>query len=78
MQTQGSPFLKVAEAARVLRISSSTVKHLIAEGRLRAVNVGKPGRRPQWRIDPDQLSQIAPPQPPRISVCNLGEFEVDI
>ena len=42
----GSDLLKVAEVARIFRVSRSTVVRLIREGKLQAVRVGR-----SYRID---------------------------
>jgi excisionase family DNA binding protein len=58
-------FLKVGEAAEVLQVSPSKIKQYIMSGRLKAINVGQYGKRPQWRIHPDDLRNIKPEEPPR-------------
>lgn len=58
-------FLLVGEAAEILRVSPARIKQYIMSGRLKATNVGQRGRRPQWRIHPDDLQNIKPEEPPR-------------
>lgn len=59
-QLPASDFVKTDEAAKLLKISPNTVGELIRTGRLEAVNVGKPGKRPQYRIHRDALCSIKP------------------
>ena len=44
------------ELARALRVDVHTVLDWIKSGQLRAVNVGTPGKRPRWRIDPADVA----------------------
>ena len=50
----GSPteaFLRVEEAAAMLKLSSKTIRRLIARGDLRAVHIGRLVRIPSFEID---------------------------
>jgi excisionase family DNA binding protein len=44
------------ELARALRVDVHTILRWIRDGHLRAVNVGTPGKRPRWRIDPADVA----------------------
>ncbi len=44
------------ELARFYRVDVHTVHDWIKTGQLRAVNVGTPGKRPRWRIDPADVA----------------------
>jgi excisionase family DNA binding protein len=46
--------LTVAELAKLLRVGRSKIRRWIAEGQLRAVDLGDPGR-PRLVITPDRL-----------------------
>jgi hypothetical protein len=49
----------------MLQVSPAKIKQYIASGRLKATNVGQYGKRPQWRIHPEDLRNIKPEDPPR-------------
>jgi excisionase family DNA binding protein len=49
------PLLTVADAARLLGVSTKQVRRLIARGELPALRLGGPGS--AIRIDPDELRQ---------------------
>jgi len=53
--------LLVKDAATVMKVSPNTVLKWIASGRLKATNVGQPGKRPQYRIHPDALQTLGSP-----------------
>ena len=70
-------FLKVQEAAKELRVSPSRIKDWIISGRIRAINVGQYGKRPQWRIHVDDLRELKPEEQPRRTrrvVSSVVEF----
>lgn len=50
-------FISVAEAAFVLDCSANTVRRLIIDGRLPAIDVGSASKR-RWRIRQDDLGLI--------------------
>lgn len=56
--------LEINEAAKVAKVSSCTIRRLIAAGRLRASNYGTGTRRATWRIDPADLTAVTAPPPP--------------
>lgn len=51
--------LPITEAARLLGVSSSTVRRLIAAGRLRTINVGK-----ELRVPVAAIEEFVAPAPP--------------
>lgn len=53
-------FLGVPEAAKVLSVSPTKVTELIKSGRLEAVDVANRGKRPQYRIARESLSNVKP------------------
>lgn len=53
-------FLNVPQAAKLLGVSQSKISEFIRAGRLEATNVGKQGKRPQWRIHREALRSIKP------------------
>ena len=59
-------YLSVAECAALLAVDHKTVRRLIRDGRLPALDVGTPGR-PLYRINPDDVSRLrattTPPTP---------------
>lgn len=69
-------FLKVAEAAKALRVSRAKVCNWIIEGRLKAINVGLPGKRPQWRIHPEELRNIKPPAEKRRRIIDTHGIDI--
>jgi excisionase family DNA binding protein len=64
LNATGTKYLTVAEAAAILGISVETVRGLIHDKRLRAVNVGRGGRN-VYRIPADAVIEDArKPLPP--------------
>jgi excisionase family DNA binding protein len=60
----GPKYLTVAEAAAILNIGVETVRGLIHDKRIKAVNVGR-GKRAVYRIPADSLVEdAAKPLPP--------------
>jgi predicted site-specific integrase-resolvase len=51
-----STALTPPELAKQFRVDVHTVHGWIRTGELRAVNVGTPGKRPRWRIDPADVA----------------------
>jgi len=70
-------FLKVNEAARILRVSPSKIRQWIASSRMEAVNVADYGKRPQWRINPECLTPKPPPKQ-RIARKIVADKSIDI
>ncbi len=54
------------EAAKVLAVSQDKIYAWIREGRLSALNVANPGKRPQYRIPKEALLNIKEPYKPKI------------
>lgn len=80
MEPEG--YLLVKDAAKVLKVSPNTVLQWISIGRLRAINVGQPAKRPQYRIAREALQSlgepIAEPQPrKKIKPQDFGYSPVD-
>lgn len=48
--------LSVQDTAACMSRTPWWVRQLIANGELRAINVGGPGKAARWRIDPEDLS----------------------
>lgn len=46
-----------AEVAAILKLSPDTVRALILRGQLSALNLAKPGSRPQYRVTAEQLAE---------------------
>jgi excisionase family DNA binding protein len=57
MVTRERPYYSIAEAARVLNVSRSTVWRWIAAGRLKAIRLGPK----TIRITPDDLQRLMHP-----------------
>jgi len=54
-------FLTIAQACRFLQVCRNTLRAMIREGRVRALDLRRPGaRKPTWRID---LASLADPNP---------------
>jgi excisionase family DNA binding protein len=51
-------FYRVKQVAKLMQVSPKKVHRWIAEGNMRAINVGEPGRAPQWRIHEDDLRRV--------------------
>ena len=45
-----SDWLRTGDAARLLGVSTQTVRRLIADGALRAIDTARPGCRPSYRV----------------------------
>jgi excisionase family DNA binding protein len=50
--------LKIQEAAAQLNVHPNTVKNMMRDGRVRAVNLNPGGKRPTWRIVAASLEQF--------------------
>lgn len=62
-ETKGERRLVTTEAAGELAgVSESTIRRLIEQGRLKALNYGS-ALRPKWRIDTDDLWRVQDPTP---------------
>lgn len=48
----------VPEVAKALGVSGATVRAWIADGRVRAINVGAKATPPTWRVDRDSLAHF--------------------
>ena len=48
----------VPEAAKALGVSAATVRAWIADGRVRALNVGAKADAPTWRVDRESLARF--------------------
>lgn len=48
--------LEVKDAAEILGVTPWWTRRLIADGELRAINVGGPDRAARWRVDPEDLA----------------------
>lgn len=56
--------LTESQAAELIQVDKRTIRRLVQTGRLRAINIGC-GSRVHYRIDPEDLRQILPPETPR-------------
>jgi excisionase family DNA binding protein len=60
-RSSSSPtLLTEAQAATAAQVDKRTIRRLIQDGRLRAVDYGS-GKRHHYRINPDDLTDIKPP-----------------
>lgn len=48
----------VPEVAKAIGVSAATVRAWIADGRVRALNVGAKADAPTWRVDRDSLARF--------------------
>ncbi len=60
---KGLMLLKICEAAALLRLHRNTIRTMINDGRLEAVDLNPFGRRPTWRVKVDGL--FNPPADPK-------------
>ncbi|WP_424465460.1 helix-turn-helix domain-containing protein [Pseudoclavibacter helvolus] len=51
------PYLTVAQAARELQCAPSTVRSMLADGRLSGIDIGSAGRS-RWRVRADALAGL--------------------
>jgi excisionase family DNA binding protein len=54
----GSTELTPPQVAKRFGVKPETVIHWIRAGKLRAINVAKPGKRPRWRIGEEMLKEF--------------------
>jgi excisionase family DNA binding protein len=52
-------FLRVSDVATLLRCSEKTVRLLIADGRLRAINLKPDSSRGCWRVPQEALARLS-------------------
>ncbi len=71
-------YLKIGQAAKLWQVSPTKVKRWIISGRLDAVNVGEPGKRPQYRLSPDSLKSLRPVKTRTSRKITETLYEVDI
>jgi excisionase family DNA binding protein len=51
-------YVTIEDVVRILEISRPTVRKMMADGRLKAVNINKAGIRPFWRITKESLNKL--------------------
>lgn len=50
--------LTCEETAKILRVTPATVRNMIHDGRITAVPMGRPGKRPQYRVPLTSLESL--------------------
>lgn len=70
-------FLTIKQTAKLMQVSPDKVRSWVRSNRLEAINVGLPGKRPQWRIPQDALRQIKPLEQPTIK-RTISEKGIDL
>lgn len=46
------------QVAEILKLSADTVRAMILTGRMKALNLAQPGKRPQYRVTAEQLAEF--------------------
>ena len=62
-------FYKVKEVCQLLKVHRNTVRAMIIDGRLEAVNINPAGGRPVWRIRFEEL--LAGPPEDRLKMLDI-------
>lgn len=68
-------YLNVGEAAKAWKVSPSKVTAWIRAGRIKAVNVGQIGKRPQYRLHVDAIQALLPDTPQRKTRALRGGYD---
>lgn len=59
MENSNKKYITVSEAKALLGMKSSEgVIDMIADGRLKGINISKGKKRPTWRVDVDSISNL--------------------